>query len=232
MKALACALLALLAVQDASTSAPQPVRPRSATEGAPSSAVNVFHVRSKKGIECPAYTAGGACADATHWAVQLLSSEYSLETTPAALVDLAGLDPGSVAGRATRRRLIVNADRAAPYGIVQRVIDGARAAGFTSIRVGIGGSELDSMKEIRIALFWNVETKSAVRRVGTALVKDDAELRAALKTRIASAVRNRSPRPRVVIDATKDLPWAEIVSVVDLCRDEQLEEVEFAAAEE
>src|SRR5262245_42951297 len=145
MKALACALLAWFAIQEAPTPAPQAVRARANSEGVHSSTVNVFHVQSTKGIDCTAYTQGGACPDATHWAVQLRTCEYSLETIAAALVDEAGLDPDSVAGRGTKRRLVVNADRAAPYGIVQRVIDAARVAGFTSIRIGIGGSELDAL---------------------------------------------------------------------------------------
>ncbi len=231
MKTLAGVVLALFAVQGASSPVPQAAKPRGETDGVHSSVINVFHVRSKDGVQCATYNAGDPCADAGHWDVQLRTHEYSLETIGAGLTDEAGLDPESVAGRGTRRRLIVNADRAAPYGIVQRVIDAARAAGFTAIRVGIGGSELDALKEIRIALHWNAQTKSAVRRVGTLTVKDDAELRAALKVRLASADRNRVTRPKVLIDATKDLPWAEVVAVVDACRDEGLEEVDFATAE-
>jgi len=231
MKTLAGVVLALFAVQGASSPAPQAARPRGDADGVHSSVVNIFHVQSKSGIQCATYNAGDACADAGHWDVQLRSCEYTLETIAAGLTEEAGLDPESVAGRGTKRRLVVNADRAAPYGIVQQVIDAARAAGFTSIRVGIGGSELDALKEIRIALLWNAQTKSAVRRVGTLTVKDDSELRAALKVRLASAERNRVTHPRVLIDATKDLPWADVVAVVDACRDEGIEEVDFATAE-
>ncbi len=61
-------------------------------------------------------------------------------------------------------------------------------------------------------------------------VADDGALRKLLRDAVDDAQRVGAPQPAVVIDADARAPWRDVVRVIDLCRGEHLEALEFALA--
>jgi biopolymer transport protein ExbD len=78
------------------------------------------------------------------------------------------------------------------------------------------------LDQIRVGLRWDHALGRTVRRVGARAADSDLDFEEAL---------NRYPKNlglAVAIDATRDVPWRDAVRVVDLCRRNQFEKVEFA----
>jgi biopolymer transport protein ExbD len=230
MSRLALLLLALLPIQGAPTS-PPPAAKQAAPASAPRRIVemNVFH-RLAPEVRCAEHEKGSTCLDASHWAIQLHSNLLTFENVGGELKELAALEQERDAQGALHSTIdaMVRADRTAPYGLVEKVVAACQAAGFRSIDVGLGGSELDFTKEIRIAIFWDAKRQSAIRHVGTHTVANDEELVRVLEEAQATFARNGKHDPTVRLDAVAEVPWSEIVSVVDLCRKRGLAKVEFA----
>lgn len=108
--------------------------------------VNVFHVHNSAGYTCPVKESGAVCRDMTHWAIAILSREYTLETLGPELKELAALDPeeGVVppGGKPlSSREIMIRADRNAPYGYIQAVIENCAAAGLYKIAVSAARPE-------------------------------------------------------------------------------------------
>ena len=231
MSKIACVLAALMIAQASSSRAPQVVSEREPSEFGRTS-LSIFHVHSKDGFTCATHAAGNVCSDVSHWAIALRSNEYTIETIGVALAQDAALrledaDP-KVGRRLSKRDLVIRADPTAPYGFTQPVIQASYAAGFYKIALAIGGSDLETVEDLRIALFWDSKSKSAIRRVGTRTINDDADLRNLLTEARENALRTLRSQPRVMIDAAMNVPWSEIVKLVDLCRDQGVANVEFA----
>jgi biopolymer transport protein ExbD len=176
------------------------------------------------------------CRNASHWLVQIASNLFVLEMVDDELSRYAqfDLEPGEVKAGEVRRskvRVQLRADRIAPYGVVQQVIEKCHRAGLHAIEFGVGGAETDGFRELRIALFWNAKARTTVCRVGTRTVEGDAETKQALEAARATALRNGLEALPVTIDAVAEVPWSDVVKLHDLCREAKLDHVEFATAE-
>jgi len=79
------------------------------------------------------------------------------------------------------------------------------------------------LEEIRIFMKWDAERNATVRKIGNrGAVANDAELVALIETYrkdFEKAGRTETP---VLIDATEDVPWQDVLHIVDLCNAEKL----------
>ncbi len=89
------------------------------------------------------------------------------------------------------------------------------------------------IEEIRIFLRFNpaaADTSTAVRRaVGSKAVTSDDDLRQTLRSVVADLAKSGISDKEVPVrlDAEPQVPWKEVVKVLDLCRLEKLEKLEF-----
>src|SRR5262245_15758933 len=107
----------------------------------PTTTVNIQH-SDPPGGKCPINASGtGYCRDPEHWAVVIRGREIPKATLKEQLKTEAdaSLEPDvdPAAGvRLSARKLIIRADRAAPYGDVNKIIEYAGTAGIYKIEVG------------------------------------------------------------------------------------------------
>ena len=84
------------------------------------------------------------------------------------------------------------------------------------------------LEEVRVFMRWDPST-GTTRKIGSrAAVADDAELLSTLRSLKGDYDRAQKSKVPVIIDATADVPWTEVVHVVDLCKGEKLSDIEFA----
>ncbi|HVR85425.1 MAG TPA: biopolymer transporter ExbD [Planctomycetota bacterium] len=83
--------------------------------------------------------------------------------------------------------------------------------------------------EIRVFLRWDPISGVTTRKVGSrAPVSSDEALMETIRSMAADYERAQKPQPPVIIDSTPDVPWHEVVHVLDLCKAEKLSKIEFA----
>ena len=82
-------------------------------------------------------------------------------------------------------------------------------------------------EEVRIRMTWDVATQSVVRAIGSRVFGDDAELVQTIATRL-ELKRRAEPGANAIIDGAPDVPWKDVIKVLDLCRAHNIENVELA----
>ena len=88
------------------------------------------------------------------------------------------------------------------------------------------------IEEIRVALFYDKNTKVVTRQFGKTPIRDDDQLQALIKDAYADRVRLGRPETPVIIDAAQEVPWREVVNVVNLAKRENVDKIEFAAGKD
>jgi biopolymer transport protein ExbD len=83
------------------------------------------------------------------------------------------------------------------------------------------------LEEIRVFMRWDPAT-GTTRKVGKTAVGNDADLMDAIRVRMADYERAKKPDAPVLIDSTPDVPWSDVVHIVDLCKAQKLSKIEFA----
>jgi biopolymer transport protein ExbD len=106
----------------------------------PTTTVNIQHTEPD-GTKCPINASGGYCREQGHWAVVIRGREIPRETLREQIKNEAdaSLEPDvdPAAGvRLSARKLIIRADKSAPYGDVNKIIEYAGTAGIYKIEVG------------------------------------------------------------------------------------------------
>ena len=86
----------------------------------------------------------------------------------------------------------------------------------SSTRVGVASD--DKAEALHVAVFWNAATQSASVKVGARSVKSDAELRQLVVFAEADMQKLRHAEMPVLIDSAREVPWGELVGVIQLCR--------------
>ena len=104
----------------------------------PTTTVNIQH---RPAISCPAFSEGGYCQESGHWAFVIRGREVPRaqlrERLKAEADEALEQDVNPDAGvRLSARRLIIRADRAAPYGFVNAVLETCGLVGIYRIEVG------------------------------------------------------------------------------------------------
>jgi biopolymer transport protein ExbD len=92
-----------------------------------------------------------------------------------------------------------------------------------------GRGDAVQIDEIRVALFWDAGNHRTVRQLGRTVVHDDNELRALLADAHADCVRIGHPEVPCIVDAAEQVPWQDVVGVIDLARSEGVDRILFAA---
>jgi biopolymer transport protein ExbD len=97
--------------------------------------INLCHLGDKE-VACPAYKAGAVCREEKHWQILHFGQDF---TSKKAIVDrlkmLADdsrepLTPGQKPPGLSGRLIMIRADKLAPYGLVQRVMEACSANGL------------------------------------------------------------------------------------------------------
>ena len=104
----------------------------------PTTTVNVQH---QAGLTCPTNASGGYCREDGHWAVVIRGREIARTELKDQLKAEADetlepdIDPVAKV-RLSARKVIIRADRAAPYGMVNNVIETCSLSGIYKVEVG------------------------------------------------------------------------------------------------
>jgi biopolymer transport protein ExbD len=84
------------------------------------------------------------------------------------------------------------------------------------------------LEEIRVFMRWDAERNVTVRKIGNRQpVANDEELNATIVQMKGDYEKTGKLEVPVLIDATPDVPWQEVVHVLDLCRAQKLPMIEF-----
>lgn len=83
------------------------------------------------------------------------------------------------------------------------------------------------LEEIRVFLRWDAATGATIRKVGREDVKSDADLLARIRLQASDYAKVGKLDPPVLVDATPDVPWQEVVHLVDLCKSERMDKIQF-----
>jgi len=86
----------------------------------------------------------------------------------------------------------------------------------------------NTLEEMRVALFWDDKAGEVTRVLGSRRVKDDDELQRFLREGKGDWERAGKADTPVTIDAHAAVPWHEIVTVMNLCKREKIDRIEFA----
>jgi biopolymer transport protein ExbD len=102
--------------------------------------LNIFHRPESGDFSCPLYAHGAICRDASHWLISLRGADYTHDTVKDQLKIEAdsNLEPevDKEAGKQlSAQSVIIRADRGAPYGDVQGLIQLCGEVGLYKIQV-------------------------------------------------------------------------------------------------
>lgn len=85
------------------------------------------------------------------------------------------------------------------------------------------------LEEIRVFMRWDAASGKTIRQVNNRATGSDQELMTTIMAMVADYKRlNKTDFP-VLIDATAEVPWQDVVHVMDMCKKENVERLEFAA---
>jgi biopolymer transport protein ExbD len=91
-----------------------------------------------------------------------------------------------------------------------------------------GPPPLVILEEIRVFMRWDPVRGDTVRKVSRAEVASDADMMGAIRAMKGDYERAQKTEFPIIIDATPDVPWQEVVHVVDLCKADKLAKIQFA----
>ena len=226
----------------------------------------VSHVRGDEAA-CAGFADGRACVDEGHWRATLTAVDGALlgEPLPAANVDVDALRK-AVARTASLPRQLANgawvpdaqlvfrADRRAPYGVIQRLLEVAAGTGVCRIALAVhaaGAGERErvletpmpaepparaverEIPEIRIDLSRDgagTIVRSMGRRRFAAGAEGDGQIDATLQEILEDYRRSNVEHVPGIIDAEAMVPWQDVVHVIDAFRAAGIDSVQFARA--
>ncbi len=84
------------------------------------------------------------------------------------------------------------------------------------------------IEEIRVAMFWDDASQTTRRVLGTRNVKTDDELQGYLRSAHDDFMKLGKSEVPVTIDADARVPWHDVITVMNLCKREQIDKIEFA----
>ena len=95
---------------------------------------------------------------------------------------------------------------------------------------GTGGVGEDSsiLEEVRVAMFWDAEEQRTIRQLRNRIVESDDELAGLIKEAHDDWVNMNKPDAPVTIDAEARVPWDDVIKVINLCKKNRIDKIEFA----
>lgn len=105
----------------------------------PETIINIHHAPDG-GVGCGKYDNKGVCRDKTHWKWTISGKSYEVQAFKDQLKLLSDLaledEPDPIAKKKlSKRKILIRADRSAPYGDVQKVIEYCGQAGLYKVSV-------------------------------------------------------------------------------------------------
>ncbi len=95
---------------------------------------------------------------------------------------------------------------------------------------GASAPEKVVLEEIRVMMRWDANTNSTIRKVGNrGAVATDADLMAIILQMTADYKKAGKTDFPVLLDAVDDVPWKDVIHVMDLCKQENIERIEFTS---
>ena len=88
------------------------------------------------------------------------------------------------------------------------------------------------MEEIRVAIFWDAANSVAIRQFGKNTIRDDTQLRGLINDAYQDHVKMGKTETPVIIDAAEQVPWKEVVRVVNIAKGVGVDKIEFAAGKD
>ena len=84
------------------------------------------------------------------------------------------------------------------------------------------------LDEVRVALIWDQDSQRTIRQLRERRVDDDDELATLIKEAHDDWVAMNKPDTPVTIDAEAGVPWEEVVKVMNICKRNRIDKIEFA----
>ena len=84
------------------------------------------------------------------------------------------------------------------------------------------------LDEVRVALLWDENNQRTVRQLRERRVESDDELSALIKEAHDDWVRMNKPDTPVTIDAEARVPWEDVIKVMNICKSNRIDKIEFA----
>jgi biopolymer transport protein ExbD len=84
------------------------------------------------------------------------------------------------------------------------------------------------LDEVRVAMFWDEVNQRTVRQLGTRRISSDEELAVLIKEGHDAWVRMNKPDTPVTIDAEARVPWNDVITVMNICKKNRIDKIEFA----
>ena len=85
------------------------------------------------------------------------------------------------------------------------------------------------IEEIRVALLYDEANRTTIRKFGNTTIRDDNQLQDLIRDSYAGWLRLGKPQTPAIVDAAEQVPWHDVVCVVNLAKRENIEKIEFAA---
>jgi len=87
-----------------------------------------------------------------------------------------------------------------------------------------------ALGEIRIVLNWDPAQNRTVRKFSRSEYPDDAELGQKMKEQFDAKERNGEKDVPVILEVTGQVPWDDVIRVMDIARQKSLPKLEFSLA--
>jgi biopolymer transport protein ExbD len=84
------------------------------------------------------------------------------------------------------------------------------------------------LDEVRVALLWDENNQRTIRQLRERRVDSDDELSALIKEAHDDWVRMNKPDTPVTIDAEARVPWEDVIKVMNICKSNRIDKIEFA----
>jgi biopolymer transport protein ExbD len=184
------------------------------------------------------------CRKDAHWS--LLTRGRSL-ATPEELRAALGSDPSNKT--VSERQVVIRGGESSPWGLVQRVVNECSKVGIYKIdwsvgergsdvpliqawlpkREQLGGIRCGPVKdEIKVFMKYDPKARKTLRKVSNrGEVTSDVELTGLVVQMMEDFQKAGRTDVPVLFDPTADVPWKDIVHVMNICRKEKVKSFEF-----
>ena len=93
----------------------------------------------------------------------------------------------------------------------------------------VGSVQVDALlDEVRVAMYWDEPNGRTIRPLGNRRIESDEELAQLIKEGHDAWVRMNKPDTPVTIDAEARVPWNDVIIVMNLCKKNRIDKIEFA----
>jgi biopolymer transport protein ExbD len=84
------------------------------------------------------------------------------------------------------------------------------------------------LDEVRVAMWWDEKAQHTVRQLGQRKITSDDELSQLIKEGHDAWVKMNKPDTPVTIDAEARVPWNDVITVMNICKRNRIDNIEFA----